>query len=61
MTEGFPFLDDSPGDNGGPLATWQPGPGYQPPPRPFTDQTARSGASRPRRAGQRVRRAARGR
>jgi hypothetical protein len=37
MTEGFSFLDASSGDNDGPLATWQPGPGYQRPPRPFVD------------------------
>jgi hypothetical protein len=37
MTEGFPFFDNSPGDNAG-LAGWQPGRGYQPAPRPFIDQ-----------------------
>lgn len=37
MTEGFPFLDGSPGDNDGALAVWQPSPSYQSSPRPFTD------------------------
>jgi hypothetical protein len=36
MTEGFPFFDGSPGDDGV-LAAWQPGPGHQPTPSPFTD------------------------
>jgi hypothetical protein len=31
------FFDDSPGDDDGVLAAWQPDPRYQPEPRPFTD------------------------